>query len=377
MADIKFEVILEIPFLKISNANIVFGEKILMWKSYITNEALWTTEQVQLVNLKEFVIAALDADSKTFIMHVAIRERKEMAIDPDRKAQINAQNRAQIEAMIQDKTQVGALMFDEAPTEVPVENSDYSNVFSAENAAELSENIEMNEHAIKLEEGKQLPFEPIYSLGPVELETLKIYIETNLVNDFICTSKSPMEAPILFDMKSDGSFYLCVDYWGLNNITIKNQYPLSPIKKSLNWLGRAKQFTQLDLTNAYHQMKIYEGDEWKTAFQTQYGYFEYQVMPFGLSNAPATFQRYVNKILAEKLDIFVIVYLDDILKYTKNFNQPYVEAVRWLLDQLRKYSFSANLKKCRFHQDEVCFLGYIVLSKGISMETKQIEVVKK
>ena len=124
-------------------------------------------------------------------------------------------------------------------------------------------------------------------------------------------------------------------------------------------------------------MRICEGDEWKTAFRTRYGHFKYQVMPFGLSNAPATFQGYVNKILAEKLDIFVIVYLDDILIYTEDPGQPHVETVRWVLDQLRKYLLFANLKKCRFHQDEVRFLGYVVSSKGISMEAERIEVVRK
>ena len=124
-------------------------------------------------------------------------------------------------------------------------------------------------------------------------------------------------------------------------------------------------------------MRICEDDEWKTAFKTRYGHFKYQVIPFSLSNTPATFQGYVNKILAEKLDIFVIVYLDDILIYTKDPGQPHVEAVRWVLDQLRKHSLFANLKKCRFHQDEVRFLGYVVSSKGISMEAKRIEVVRK
>ena len=100
-------------------------------------------------------------------------------------------------------------------------------------------------------------------------------------------------------------------------------------------------------------------------------------MPFGLSNTSATFQEYVNKILAKKLDILVIVYLDDILIYTEDPSQPHVEAVRWVLDQLRKYSLFANLKKCRFHQDEVRFLGYVVSSKGISMEAERIEVVRK
>ena len=123
-------------------------------------------------------------------------------------------------------------------------------------------------------------------------------------------------------------------------------------------------------------MRIWEGDEWKTAFQTRYGHFEYQVMPFGLSNASASFQGYVNKILAEKLDVFVIVYLDDILIYTEDAGQVHVEAVRWVLGELRKHGLFANLKKCRFHQEEVRFLGYVVSSQGIRMEEEKIDAVK-
>lgn len=141
-------------------------------------------------------------------------------------------------------------------------------------------------------------------------------------------------------------------------------------------LGRAKHFTQLDLTSAYHWMRIQKGDEWKTAFRTQYGHFKYQVMPFGLSNALASFQGYINKILAEKLDIFIIVYLDDILIYTKDLGQGHVEAVRWVLEQLWKYSLDANLKKYCFHQDEVRFLEYVVSAQEIRMEDKRIEAVK-
>ena len=119
----------------------------------------------------------------------------------------------------------------------------------------------MNEHTIKLEESKQPSFGLIYSLGPVELETLKTYIETNLANSFIRPFKSPAGVPILFDRKPDRSLSLCMDYQGLNNITIKNQYPLPLIGKSLDRLGWVKQFTQLDLTNAYHRMRIRGDDE--------------------------------------------------------------------------------------------------------------------
>ena len=189
----------------------------------------------------------MDADSETFVVHVATREREEISVHSKRQAQI--------------KVQVGALLFNKAPTEVSTKYSDYNDIFSAEHTAELPENTGINKHAIKLEEGKQPPFGPIYSLGPVELETLKTYIKTNLANGFIRPSKSPAGAPILFDRKPDGSLRLCVDYRGLNNLTIKNQYLLPLIGKSLDRLGRAKQFTQLDLTNAYHRMRIREGDK--------------------------------------------------------------------------------------------------------------------
>ena len=131
---------------------------------------------------------ALDVDSENFVVHVAIQEREKMAINPDRKTQIKAQSGAQ----------VGAFLFDKALTMILAEYSDYSNIFSAENVAELPENTGMNEHDIKLKESKQTPFEPIYSLGSVELEMLKTYIKTNLANNFIRPSKSPIGAPILF-----------------------------------------------------------------------------------------------------------------------------------------------------------------------------------
>ena len=168
-----------------------------------------------------------------------------------------------------------------------------------------------------------------------------------------------------------------MNYWDLNNITIKNWYPLPLIGELLDWLGRVKRFTQLDLTNAYYWMRIHKGDEWKTTFWTQYGHFKYQVISFGLFNAPATFQRYINKILAKKLDVFVIIYLDNILIYMEDSGQLHVEAIHWVLDQVQKYFFFVNLKKYCFHWDKIRFLGYVVSSKSISMKAKKIEVVKK
>ncbi len=210
----------------------------------------------------------------------------------------------------------------------------------------------------------------------MELETLKTYIETHLKTGFIWPFKSPAGALILFDKKPDGSLRLCVDYWGLNNLTIKNRYLLPLIGEALDRLGRAKRFTQLDLTSAYHRMRIREGDEWKMGFCTRYGHFEYQVISFGLSNVPASFQDYINKIFVEKLDIFIVVYLDDILVYTEDPGQSHVDVVRWVIEQLRKYGFYVYLKKCRFHEDEVRFLSFVVSAQGIRMEEEKIEAVK-
>ena len=295
----------------------------------------------------------MDENSETFVVHIASLN---LGIDSDREAQI---------ALLLTKT-----------VKILDKYSDFGNVFSEEKALVLLERNKLNEYAIILEDGKQPPYRLIYSLGPVELKTLKTYIETHLKTGFIQPFKSLADTPILFDKKSDGSFRLCVDYRGLNNLMIKNRYWLPLISESLDWLGRAKRFTQLDLISAYHRIRIKERDEWKTAFRTRYGHFKYQVMPFGLSNAPASFQGYINKILAKKLDIFVIVYLDDILIYIEDQGQDHVEAVQWVLDLLRKNGPFANLKKYWFHKDEVQFLGYIVSSQSIRMEDERIKAVR-
>ena len=169
----------------------------------------------------------MDEESETFVVHVAALEAPlaGMAIHPSQAAQISA------------------LIQDEAPTEVSPKYADYADVFSFDLAMELPENTGINEHAIELQDGKQPPYGPIYSLGPVELETLKTYIETHLKTGFIWPSKSLAGAPILFDKKPNGSLWLRVDYQSFNNLTIKNRYLLPLIDKALDRLGRAKRFT--------------------------------------------------------------------------------------------------------------------------------------
>ena len=312
VANVSPEVVLGMLFLTLNSADIDFSCQKLRWRTYITKEVLPTTRCVKLVGKREFAAVVLDPEHETYVVHVASLSSTLLAsldIHPFRKPEVSG------------------LIAQEAPTKIPAKYSDFADVFSPDLASKLPEHIRINDHAIELVDGQQPPYGPIYNLRLVELETLKAYIKTNLANGFIKPSKSPAGAPILFDRKSDGSLRLCINYPGLNNSTIKNRYPLPLIGESLDRLGRAKQFTQLDLTSTYYRMRIRKGDEWKTAFRTRYGHFEYQVMPFGLTNAPASFQGYINKILAEKLDIFVIVYLDDILIYTEDDGDGHVAAV--------------------------------------------------
>ena len=196
------EVVLGMLFLAFSNADIQFDTESFTWRSYNAAEALSTTRRVELIDKHEFAKAALDENSETFVMHVAALEALEPAVHPSWAPLL------------------AALQQDKAPTEILPEYADYADVFSPDLAMELPENTGINEHAIELVEGKQPPYGPIYSLGPVELETLKAYIETHLKTGFIWPSKSPAGAPILFDKKPNGSLRLCVDSRGLNNLTI-------------------------------------------------------------------------------------------------------------------------------------------------------------
>ena len=207
LADTSMEVVLGMPFLILSDVDIRFAEKELAWRSYTTAEALPTTRRVNLIDKKKFAKAALDENSETFVVQVATLEAPESA-----RMMVHLSRAAQI----------AALKWDKAPTEILSEYTDYAYVFSTDLAMELPENTGINENAIELIKGKKLSYGPIYSLGSMELETLKTYIKTYLKTGFIRPSKSPTGASIFFDKKPDGSFCLCVDYPGLNNLTIKN-----------------------------------------------------------------------------------------------------------------------------------------------------------
>ena len=230
------------------------------------------------------------------------------------------------------------------------------------------------DHHIPLVEGAKPVYGPIYNLSETELQVLKNYVEEYLRKGFIRPSTSPFGSPVLFVKKANGDLRLCVDYRALNRVTVKNRYALPLISELLDRIKGAKYFTKLDLRDAFNQLRIAEGDEWKTAFRTRYGHFEYQVMPFGLTNAPASFQGYVNEALREYLDVFCVVYLDDILIYSSSLEEHVVH-VRKILQQLLKNGLRAKPEKCQFHVREIGFLGFIISSTGVSMEPDRISTI--
>ena len=204
-------------------------------------------------------------------------------------------------------------------------------------------------HAIDLLPETAPPWGPVYSFSETELTALREYLETMRASGKIRPSTSSAGAPILFVPKPHGrGLRLCVDYRGLNKITMKNRYPLPLMDELRDWVQGSTIFTKIDLKVGYNLVRIKEGDEWKTAFRTRYGHYEYLVMPMGLCNAPASFQNMMNDILRDLLDRGVICYLDDILIYSRN-EKEHEELVSKVLKHLMDHGLAAEIDKYHFH----------------------------
>ena len=257
---------------------------------------------------------------------------------------------------------------------VPREYHDYITLFEEEERKDLPPHRH-NDHKIELDPTKDIPNKKLYPMKEKELEELRDYLGKNLSRGWIRESDSPAGAPILFVKKKDGSLRLCVDYRGLNAVTKKDRYPLPLIGEALDRLSTAKYYTKLDIKDAYHNIRIRNGDEWKTAFKTRYGLFEYTVMPFGLTNAPTTFQRWINSTLNRYLDICCLVYLDDILIYSNDLAQ-HKKDVRNIMETIRKAGMKLKSSKYEFHKTETEYLGFIINPEGVRadpVKTRAIE----
>ena len=175
---------------------------------------------------------------------------------------------------------------------------------------------------------------------------------------------------MLFVKKKDGSMRLCVDYRDLNAVTIKNKYPLPRIDDLFDQLKGAKFFSKIDLRSGYHQLRVRQEDISKTAFRTRYGQFEFTVMPFGLTNAPAFFMTLMNKVFMEELDRFVVVFIDDILVYSKSAEE-HGQHLRVVLEKLRKHQLYAKFSKCEFWLQRVSFLGHVLTAEGVEVDPEK------
>jgi hypothetical protein len=207
-----------------------------------------------------------------------------------------------------------------------------------------------------------------------ELNELKKQLEELLEKKFIRPSVSPWGAPILLVKKKEGSMRLCIDCRQLNKVTIKNKYPLPRIDDLMDQLVGACVFSKIDLRSGYHQIRVKAEDIPKTAFRTTYGHYEYSIMPFGVTNAPGVFMEYMNCIFHPYLDKFVVVFIDDILIYSK-FEEEHAEHLRIVLETLREKKLYAKLSKCEFWLKEVCFLGHVISSGGIVVDPAKVDAV--
>ncbi|XP_061999269.1 uncharacterized protein LOC133716595 [Rosa rugosa] len=227
---------------------------------------------------------------------------------------------------------------------------------------------------IELLPGTTPIYQAPYRMAPAELKELKTQLQELLDKGFIRPSVSPWGAPVLFVKKKDDTLRLCIDYRKLNKVTVKNKYPLPRIDDLFDQLRGAKVFSKIDLRTGYHQLRIRESDVPKTAFRSRYGHYEFVVMPFGLTNAPAAFMDLMNRVFRPYLDRFVIVFIDDILVYSKS-DELHIKHLKLVLRTLREARLYAKLSKCEFWLNSIGFLGHVVSAEGVSVDPQKVEAV--
>eukprot|EP00253_Pinus_taeda_P008664 PITA_08664 len=213
-----------------------------------------------------------------------------------------------------------------------------------------------------------------YRMSLPELTELKMQLQELLDKNYIRPSVSPWGAPVLFVKKKDGTLRMCIDYRQLNKLTIKNKYPLPRIDELFDQVKGTTMFSKIDLRSGYHQIRIKEEDIAKTAFRTRYGHYEFLVLPFGLTNAPATFMCLMNSIFHQYLDRFVLISIDDILIYSRTVEE-HQEHLRMVLQTLREHQLYAKFSKCDFLQEEIQYLGHVITKDGIVVDPEKIKAI--
>ncbi|GBG59063.1 hypothetical protein CBR_g24407 [Chara braunii] len=230
-------------------------------------------------------------------------------------------------------------------------------------------------HAIEIIPGSSIPKGRIYRMSPGELDELRRQLKELMEKGWIRSSVSPYGSPVLFVPKKEDTLRMCIDYRGLNAITVKNREPLPSIDDLLDRVQGCRYFSKIDLKSGYHQIAIRPEDQHKTAFQTRYGLYEFVVMPFGLCNAPGTFQHAMNRIFHDYLDKFVVVYLDDILIFSKTIEE-HVAHLDKVLSLLRQHKFKINGEKCEFGHTRILYLGYEISAEGLKPDDAKVASIR-
>jgi len=261
----------------------------------------------------------------------------------------------------------------ELPSEIATLLQEYADVFAKPTTLPPSR---VYDHTIPLLPNTTPVNSRPYRYSPLHKTEIERQVKDLLAAGLITQSTSPFAFPVLLVLKKDGTWRFCVDYRKLNELTIKNRFPLPVIEEILDELAGTQFFTKLDMSAGFHQIRMCPADEHKTAFKTHHGHFQFRVMPFGLTNAPATFQCMMNDILQPFLRKFVLVFLDDILIYSPTW-EAHLTHLRQVLDQLRIHQFYLKSSKCSFAQTEIAYLGHVISQQGVSTDpTKTAAMLK-
>jgi hypothetical protein len=328
--------------------------------------------EIQLGRMSDILeVTPISANAFNLWMHLKQKKEKKA------KVEIFAASMKDIEKALKPKT------ITDPRTKLPDRYHEFLEVFDRKKADTLpplrgsgiDHKIELEE---KDEDGKKIepPWGPLYNMSREELLVLRKTLTEHLGKGFIRVSNSPAAAPVLFVKKPGGGLRFCCDYRALNKVTKKDRYPLPLIHETLERIGKARWFTKLDVIAAFHKIRIAEGDEWLTAFRTRYGLYEWLVTPFGLANAPSTFQRYINWTLRDFLDEFVSAYIDDILIYSSGSLEEHRKQVKQVLQRLRDAGLQLDIDKCEFEVQSTKYLGFIVeAGKGIRMDPEKVNAI--
>lgn len=258
------------------------------------------------------------------------------------------------------------------PEQIQLILSDFAEVFEEPRGLPPSQDCD---HTIPLVPGAQPVNVRPYRYTPIQKDEIEKQVKEMLDKGLIKPSASPFSSPVLLVKKKDGSWRFCVDYRHLNAITVKNKYPLPVIDELLDELAGACYFSKLDLRSGYHQIRMAVQDEHKTTFKTHNGHYEFRVLPFGLTSAPATFQGVMNSVLANQLRHSVLVFVDDILVYSKTLTE-HVEHLRQVLQILTDHQLKVKRSKCSFGQTQLAYLGHIISKNGVATDDSKIAAVK-